>query len=251
MGKSIHFSFPSHGPGTIIGAMTIHGIQKLTLVDYPGKTAAILFTGACNFRCPFCHNASLVLRPESQPVLDEGEIMEFLTKRRNMLEGVVVTGGEPTLQRDLIPFLLALKNLGYKVKLDTNGYRPDVLKSALEKNAVDYVAMDIKTSLDEYPILTGIADLDVSLIEESVAYLKGSTVEHEFRTTVVEPLHHRENFEKIGRLLEGDERFFLQSYVESGDTIGKNCFPPSSDTLQSYLEILRNYIGNVSIRDRG
>ncbi|MGN1163566.1 MAG: anaerobic ribonucleoside-triphosphate reductase activating protein, partial [Candidatus Ornithospirochaeta sp.] len=185
-------------------------MQKLTLVDFPGHPAAILFTGSCNFRCPFCHNASLVLHPEKEGVLDNGDIMEFLKKRRNMLEGVVVTGGEPTLQKDLIPFLSSIKALGYLVKLDTNGYMPDVLEAAVESGAVDYVAMDIKTSLDEYPLLTGIGNIDVSRIEKSVAYLKKGKVDHEFRTTVVEPLHHRENFEKIGRLLEGNERFFLQ-----------------------------------------
>ena len=133
--------------------MVIHGIQKLTLVDFPGHPASILFTGNCNFRCPFCQNAPLVLDSEEEPVLDDNEIFSFLKKRKRMLEGVVVTGGEPTINKDLIPFLSSLKDLGYLVKLDTNGYMPDVLKRAVESGAVDYVAMDIKTSLDEYPKL--------------------------------------------------------------------------------------------------
>ena len=167
-------------------SMVIHGIQKLTLVDYPGHPAAILFTGDCNFRCPFCQNASLVLSSSSEPLIADEEIFSFLTKRKGMLDGVVVTGGEPTLQKDLIPYLGRLKGLGYLVKLDTNGYRPDVLEKAMESGYVDYVAMDIKTSLDEYPVVAGIKNLDVSRIERSVELLKSGAVDYEFRTTVVE-----------------------------------------------------------------
>ena len=231
-------------------SMVIHGIQKLTLVDYPGHPAAILFTGDCNFRCPFCQNAPLVLSSSSEPVIDEDEIFSFLKKRKGMLEGVVVTGGEPTLQKDLIPYLGRLKDLGYLVKLDTNGYRPDILEKAMESGYVDYVAMDIKTSLDEYPVVAGIKNLDVSRIERSVELLKSGTVDYEFRTTVVEPLHHKENFEKIGELLKGCRRYYLQSFVDSGNIIGKNCFPPSQEQLKNYLKTVSNYIESVSIRDR-
>ena len=231
-------------------SMVIHGIQKLTLVDYPGHPAAILFTGDCNFRCPFCQNAPLVLSSSSEPLIADEEIFSFLTKRKGMLDGVVVTGGEPTLQRDLIPFLGRLKTLGYLVKLDTNGYRPDVLEKAMESGYVDYVAMDIKTSLDEYPVVAGIKNLDVSRIERSVELLKSGAVDYEFRTTVVEPLHHKENFEKIGELLKGCRRYYLQSFVDSGNIIGKNCFPPSQEQLKNYLKTVSNYIESVSIRDR-
>ena len=231
-------------------SMVIHGIQKLTLVDYPGHPAAILFTGDCNFRCPFCQNASLVLSSSSEPLIADEEIFSFLTKRKGMLEGVVVTGGEPTLQKDLIPYLGRLKDLGYLVKLDTNGYRPDVLEKAMESGYVDYVAMDIKTSLDEYPVVAGIKNLDVSRIERSVELLKSGAVDYEFRTTVVEPLHHKENFEKIGELLKGCRRYYLQSFVDSGNIIGKNCFPPSQEQLKNYLKTVSNYIESVSIRDR-
>ena len=231
-------------------SMVIHGIQKLTLVDYPGHPAAILFTGDCNFRCPFCQNAPLVLSSSSEPVIADEEIFSFLTKRKGMLEGVVVTGGEPTLQKDLIPYLGRLKGLGCLVKLDTNGYRPDVLEKAMESGYVDYVAMDIKTSLDEYPVVAGIKNLDVSRIERSVELLKSGTVDYEFRTTVVEPLHHKENFEKIGELLKGCRRYYLQSFVDSGNIIGKNCFPPSQEQLKNYLKTVSNYIESVSIRDR-
>ena len=231
-------------------SMVIHGIQKLTLVDYPGHPAAILFTGDCNFRCPFCQNVSLVLSSSSEPLIADEEIFSFLTKRKGMLDGVVVTGGEPTLQKDLIPYLGRLKGLGYLVKLDTNGYRPDVLEKAMESGYVDYVAMDIKTSLDEYPVVAGIKNLDVSRIERSVELLKSGAVDYEFRTTVVEPLHHKENFEKIGELLKGCRRYYLQSFVDSGNIIGKNCFPPSQEQLKNYLKTVSNYIESVSIRDR-
>ena len=167
-----------------------------------------------------------------------------------MLEGVVVTGGEPTINKDLIPFLSSLKDLGYLVKLDTNGYMPEVLRKAVESGVVDYVAMDIKTSLDEYSKLCGVENIDTSRIKESIDYLMSGAVDYEFRTTVVEPLHHKENFEKIGELLKGCRRYYLQSFVDSGNIIGKNCYPPSQEQLKNYLKTVSNYIESVSIRDR-
>ena len=230
--------------------MVIHGIQKLTLVDYPGHPASILFSGNCNFRCPFCQNTPLVINCKDEPVIDNTQLFDFLKKRKRMLEGVVVTGGEPTINNDLIPFLSSLKELGYLVKLDTNGYKPDVLKEACEKKVVDYVAMDIKTSLDEYPKLCGVDNIDISRIQESIDFLLKGSIDYEFRTTVVEPLHHKQNFKKIGEMIKGCKRYFLQSFVDSGNILGKNCYPPTSEQLQNYLEILSSYIKNVSIRDR-
>ncbi len=229
--------------------MIIHGIQKLTLVDYPGKCACILFSGACNFRCPFCQNGSLVLHPEKEPVISNDEIFSFLKKRRNMLEGVVVTGGEPTINSDLITFLGLIKELGYSVKLDTNGYLPSVLEKAVESGNVDYVAMDIKTSLDEYDILTGVST-DTSRIRESIDFLLEGNVDYEFRTTVVKELHKRENFVKIGETIRGAKRYFLQSFVQSEDTIEKGFTSPSPEDLTQYVELLNSYIENVSVRDR-
>lgn len=229
--------------------MIIHGLQKLTLVDYPGKCACILFTGACNFRCPFCQNGSLVLDPGGEPVIPDDEIFSFLSRRRRMLEGVVVTGGEPTINADLIPFLSRIKEIGYSVKLDTNGYLPSVLKAAVGSGYVDYVAMDIKTSLDEYSLLSGV-DTDISRIKESIDFLLSGTVDYEFRTTVVDELHHRENFEKIGETIKGAKRYFLQSFVPSEDTISGGFTTPSVEKLENYKEILKSYIECVSIRDR-
>ena len=229
--------------------MHIAGWQKVSLVDYPGKVACTLFTGGCNLRCPYCHNSELL--EGEMPSQDMEEVMAYLDVRKGILDGVVISGGEPCLQSDLVPFLARLKEKGLLVKLDTNGYRPDVFRQAVEKRVVDYVAMDIKTSLDEYPKLCGVENIDTSRIKESIDYLMTGVVDYEFRTTVVEPLHHEENFKKIGQITKGCRRYFLQSFVESGNILGKNCFPPSSGQLQNYLEILSSYIENVSIRDRG
>ena len=230
--------------------MQIHGLQRLTLVDYPGHLAAILFTGACNFRCPFCQNASLVLHPESEPVISESEIFDYLSERKKMLDGVVVTGGEPTLQKDLIPFLHRLKDIGYLVKLDTNGYRPDVMRAAVEYGAVDYIAMDVKNSLDKYGMTVGIADFDVSPIKESLSYLLEGNVQYELRTTVVHELHSDEDFEKISQMCGGAASYFLQTFSDAGDIIGKNLTPPSPEDMGRYIRILRKTIGSVSLRDR-
>ena len=230
--------------------MQIHGFQKLTLVDFPGRVAAILFTGACNFRCPFCQNASLVLHPDTEPVVAEEEIFSYLKKRKGMLDGVVVTGGEPTIHSDLLPFLSSLKDLGYAVKLDTNGYRPDVLREAVEKGLADHVAMDVKNSLERYGETVGITPFDTAPIKESISYLLSGHVPYELRTTVVHELHSDEDFERIGVLCAGAEEYFLQTFSDKGDIIGKNLTPPSQDDMERYIKILKKTIGNVSLRDR-
>lgn len=230
--------------------MQIHGLQKLTLVDYPGYVASILFTGACNFRCPFCQNASLVLAPDEEPVIPDEEIFSYLESRKGKLEAVVVTGGEPTIQKDILEYLARLKVLGYKVKLDTNGYRPDVLKSAIERGLVDYVAMDIKNSLDMYAETAGLKFFNAELVMESVDILMSDRVDYEFRTTVVKEYHNEENFKKIGKWLKGAKRYYLQSFVASEDIIGENLNSPTLEDLQNYQKLLKSYIKTVSIRDR-
>ncbi|MBO8436668.1 MAG: anaerobic ribonucleoside-triphosphate reductase activating protein [Spirochaetes bacterium] len=230
--------------------MIIHGLQKMTLVDYPGKVAAILFTGSCDFRCPFCQNASLVLDPSSEPEIPEEEIFSYLEKRKGMLEGVVMTGGEPTVHSDLLEYMDKIKNLGYSVKLDTNGYRPDVLKKAVLGGYADYVAMDVKNSLSKYAQTAGIKHLFTPLIEESISFLKEGHVPYEFRTTVVHELHSDEDFDSIGKMCEGAERFYLQTFSNKGDIIEEGLTPPSPDDMERYIMILRKYIKNVSLRDR-
>ena len=182
--------------------MVIHGFQKLTLLDYPGKVACTLFSGGCNFRCPFCQNGNLVQHPEWEPVIPEEEIFAVLEKRRGVLDGVCVTGGEPTLDPDLERFVTKIKELGYLVKLDTNGYRPEILKKLVEEKKIDYVAMDIKNAPSRYGETAGVKKIDVMRINESVEFLKSGVVDYEFRTTLCKELHGREEIEAIGKWLK-------------------------------------------------
>ena len=229
--------------------MIIHGIQKMTLVDYPGKVAAILFTGACNFRCPFCQNAALVLHPETEAVIPDDEIFSYLRKRKGMLDGVVLTGGEPTLAPDLTEYIKRIKDLGYSVKLDTNGYRPEAMMKAVE-SGVDYIAMDVKNSLERYAETTGIPGLDTAPVEASIEYLSTDPVQYEFRTTVMHELHDEESFRQIAYMARHAHVYYLQSYADSGDIINPVFTTPSSEELSAYSTILKTYIENVFIRDR-
>lgn len=230
--------------------MIIHGIQKMTLVDFPGKVGTILFTGSCNFRCPFCQNAALVLHPDSEPAIPDDEIFSYLRKRKGMIDGVVITGGEPTLQRDLLEYMRRIKDLGYAVKLDTNGYRPDVMRKAVEEGLADYIAMDIKNSIGKYGLTAGIANFDISPILESISYLAEDNIPYEFRTTVVHELHSEEDFHEIGKMCSSCHSYFLQTFSDKGDIIGKNLTTPTPEEMESYITILRKYIGNVLLRDR-
>lgn len=228
--------------------MRIYGIQKLTLLDFPEHTACTLFTGGCNLRCPFCHNASLVLRADEAQELDENEIIAFLKKRRGLLDGVCITGGEPTIQTGLREFIEKIRSLGFLVKLDTNGTRPDVLRELLDGGILDYVAMDIKSSPENYGRLTGTGGFDMAPIYESVSMLMNGDTDFEFRTTAVAGLHTAGDFEKIGTWLRGAPRFFLQSFRDSGDIISDGFSAFSEDELHAFLDILRKYIPNSELR---
>ncbi len=200
--------------------MLIVGFNKTTLLDYPGRVAAAIFVGGCNFRCPFCHNGGLVLNPLSQESYSEKEILEFLQKRRNVLKGVCITGGEPTLHADLPEFILKIKNLDYQVKLDTNGYAPGVLKKLLDEKMIDYVAMDIKNCPGKYAMTAGICDaFKLDRIEQSIIILKESSIPYEFRTTVVKELHTREDMVKIADWIKGCPCYFLQQYKGNENVI--------------------------------
>ncbi len=229
--------------------MLIKGLQKLTLLDFPDKMACTVFTFGCNFRCPFCHNASLVLADRAtEEVMPEEEFFNFLSRRKGILEGVCVTGGEPTLQPDLPQFLARIKDMGYAVKLDTNGYRPAVLKALVEAGLVDYVAMDIKNSLPLYGETVGIRNFDTAPIEESMDYLMEGHVPFEFRTTLVRGLHTPESIRDMGERTAGKEKFFLQTFEDSGDLIGEGlgAFTPTETT--EMLNTLRIYVPNAQIR---
>lgn len=201
--------------------MKIEALQKLTLLDYPGKMAATIFTYGCNLRCPFCHNALLVTE-ESAGGIDTYEVLSFLSKRKGMLEGVCVTGGEPLLQPDIEDFLRAIKDMGFSVKLDTNGTFPKKLKDVVAKGLVDYVAMDIKNSRDKYALTSGKTCMDLTAIDESIKFLLSGAVDAEFRTTVVKNLHTEEDLLKITDWISGADRYFLQQFVDSGNLINES-----------------------------
>lgn len=199
--------------------MLISGLQKLTLLDYPGYTACTVFTAGCNFRCPFCHNASLVL-PERLPLSSSSdEVLSFLKKRIGILDGVAVTGGEPLLHNDLDDFLKAVRDLGFKIKLDTNGSFPEHLRKLVEAGLVDYVAMDIKNSPSLYPATIGVPGFDLSPVNESKEFLLSNAVGYEFRTTTVKGLHTETSLMEAAGWISGAEKYFLQQYKDSGDII--------------------------------
>lgn len=209
--------------------MLIYGLQKLSLLDYPGKLAATVFTGGCNLRCPFCHNASLVTHFSEYEKISEDEVLSFLEKRKGLLDGVCITGGEPLLQEDLENFIIKIRSMGFLIKLDTNGTSPEKLSSLLNRSLVDYVAMDIKNSFDKYPLTVGIPDFDSAPVFESANLLIRGTVPYEFRTTLVRAFHTPEDIEKIGRSVKGAKNYFLQNFEDSGDLVG---FGDSSYSVQ-------------------
>lgn len=228
--------------------MQIHGLNKVTLLDYPEHVAATIFLGHCQFRCPFCQNGGLVLHPEKEELLSEEEVLAFLKKRSAMLEGVCITGGEPTLEPELENFIRKVRALDYKIKLDTNGYRPEVLKDLAGKGLLDYVAMDIKSSLAGYEKAAGKPGLQLEKIQESVDFLLNGTLSFEFRTTVVDELHSEKEIREIGQWIKGAPAYFLQVYQDSGQILEDWCSPPSKEKLDSFVSILRETIPKVEIR---
>ncbi len=226
----------------------IHGFNKLTLLDYPGKLACTIFLGHCNFRCPFCQNGGLVLSPDREPTVDTQEVLRTLRKRRGILEGVCVSGGEPTLAPELAEFITQIKQMGYAVKLDTNGSRPDVLKSLIEQKKIDYVAMDIKNCREKYSMTAGISHLDLAAIEESVQLLLSGVVDYEFRTTVARELHSEKDFREIGKWIAGCKRYFLQNYRESEQVISPVFSGYTREELEKFRELLLKDIYTVEIR---
>ena len=231
--------------------MQIHGLQKLTLLDFPGHIACTVFTGGCNFRCPFCHNGGLVLEPEKAPVIPEEEFFTFLESRKGRLEGVAVTGGEPTVNRDLPDFLRRIKSMGFAVKLDSNGQNPDMFEAILKEGLADYVAMDIKNARERYGETIGIPGFRTDRVERSVRLLMESGVDYEFRTTLSEEFHDDAAVESIGKWIAGCRAYYLQSYRDSEQVMVPGRFhAPSAETLERFLGILRPYIPSVAIRGR-
>ena len=228
--------------------MQIAGLQKLTLLDYPGKVACTVFTNGCNYRCPFCHNASLVLLGQAPHLIPEDEVLSFLTKRQGVLDGVCVTGGEPLLQKDLEGFLQGVKHLGYHIKLDTNGSLPQELQRLMDEGLIDYVAMDIKNCLPKYAQTAGIPHCDTDAVIQSTELLMQNNIPFEFRTTVVEEYHTSQDMHTIGRWLQGSPKYYLQVFEASPDVIQSGLHPPDKETIFKMRDILAQYMGEVAVR---
>ena len=227
--------------------MDIHGLQKMTLLDYPGKVACTVFLGGCDFRCPFCHNGELVEDP-GPAQMNEAGLLEFLRRRRGLLDGVCITGGEPLLRPDLAGPLKAIKDLGFLVKLDTNGTHPHRLRELVEAGLVDYVAMDVKNSPERYAETVGLEKLDLAPIRESVDYLLSGAVDYEFRTTVVKQFHDEGSFRAIGLWLAGAKRYFLQSFVDRDTVLRAGLTPCSKEELEGFVRLLKADVPQVELR---
>ena len=235
--------------------MLIKGLQKVTLLDYPGKIACTVFLGGCNFRCPFCHNGSLVLPERMADTMPTDAFFAFLDSRKRRLQGVCVSGGEPTLHPDLPDFLAEIKARGFAVKLDTNGTNPEMLLALINDGLVDYVAMDVKNSLEKYLQTAGLnaecrmqnAEL-IDRVKESASLLMKAKVDFEFRTTLMKELHTVDDMRAIGEWLRGNEKLFLQTYRDEGDLIVGGFTPFTAQETKELLEVLREYIPNAEIR---
>ncbi len=230
--------------------MTIHGLQKMTLLDFPGHVACTVFLGGCDFRCPFCHNFELVENP-GPGIMAEAEFFSFLEKRRGLLDGVAITGGEPCLRQDLPGFLSRIREMGFLTKLDTNGNHPAMLRRVLEEGLADYVAMDIKNSPDKYARTAGLSALDLGPVRESVRLLLAGHTDYEFRTTVVAELHEAADFETIGAWIAGAKRYFLQAFTDRDAVPFGGFHAPDAAALRAYAELVRPYVPAVSIRGVG
>ena len=235
--------------------MKIQGLQKLTLLDYPGKIACTVFLGGCNFRCPFCHNGGLALGGDSDGIMSVEELLSFLDSRRGRLQGVCVSGGEPTLHSDLPELIGEIKSRGFEVKLDTNGTNPEMLRSLIESRLIDYVAMDIKNSPDKYEITAGLNSKFeiqnsklIESVKQSAEFLMQGGVDFEFRTTLVKELHTDDDIENIGKWLEGSEKYFLQTYRDEGDLLVGGFTAFTTAETDRLLQLLKKYVPNAEIR---
>ena len=231
--------------------MIISGLQKLTLLDFPGYIACTIFTRGCNMRCPFCQNQGLVV-PEhfdSKEIIPTKDIIEFLQSRKSRLQGICITGGEPTLQTDLIEFIKQVKSIGYKVKLDTNGTNPEIIKTLIDNNLLDYIAMDIKNDLSRYEHTSGTSMAKESILK-SIDIIKDADIEYEFRTTVVKELHDEESFQNITKIIGHVTNYSLQYYEETENVINPGYHTPSDDEMNLYYKIMQNTANHVVIKGR-
>ncbi len=227
--------------------MLIQGFQKTTLLDFPGKVASTIFTGGCNFRCPFCHNASLVTHIKKEETISEEEVLSYLMKRKHILDGVCITGGEPLLQPDMEEFCQKIREIGLAIKLDTNGSRPEALASLIQKGLIDYIAMDIKNCKEKYALTCGL-DRFPEGVEESIALIMSCGLPYEFRTTVTKELHSPSDIQALCAWIHGAPRYFLQCFTDSGDLIGEGLTAPTPQKMNDLLAIARQEIPSASLR---
>ncbi len=227
--------------------MKIYGLEKISMVDFDGHLCATVFTAGCNFRCPFCHNADLV-NGTNLSEISEDEFFNYLNKRKGMLDSVCVSGGEPTLQKDLEPFIKKIKELGFLVKLDTNGTNPQILKELVSNGLLDYVAMDIKNCRENYLKTAGKGNFDLNKIDESIAFLKTGVVPYEFRTTLISGHHTADNIKKMGAWIEGADKLYLQHFVDSGNCIKEGMSEIPQEQAEKFKAILEKYVKHVHLR---
>lgn len=235
--------------------MYIHGLQKMTLLDFPGKVACTVFLGGCDMRCPFCHNWELV-DMSAQAVMDDTELISFLEGRVGLLDGVAFTGGEPLMRKDLAEMMKKIRDMGFLIKLDTNGNHPDELKKILEEGLVDYVAMDVKNSPERYGETIGLPGFDISRIRESIEYLisngksqdDAAGFDYEFRTTVVKQFHNEDSFKGIAQLIKGAGRYYLQEFVDRETVPYAGLEGCTKEEMNRFLDIVAPYVKNAEIR---
>ena len=226
--------------------MEILGIEKVSLVDFEGKICATIFTGGCNYKCPFCHNSGIVNKEYLQH--DEDEILNYLQDRKKLLDAVTISGGEPTLQPDLESFIQKIKTMGFLIKLDTNGTLPNVLENLFKKNLVDYVAMDIKNNFNNYQLVTNTVNPLIENVKKSLSLLKKYNVPYELRTTLVEEFHKEENIQKLAQNLKGENKLYLQKFVDKETCFAKNLHPIKKEVALQYKELLSDSIKNIELR---
>ena len=227
--------------------MKIHGLQKMTLLDFPGKVACTVFLGGCDLRCPFCHNAELI-DGSAPAVMEEDGLLRFLETRKGLLDGVAFTGGEPLLRGDLAPLMRRIREMGFAVKLDTNGTHPEHLRALTDEGLIDYVAMDIKNSPERYALTAGLEDMDLAPVRESVKILLEGKTDYEFRTTAVAELHDEDSFRQIGPWIRGARRYFLQQFTDR-DTVPFGGFhAPAPEDMRSWAEIMRPFVPDTKLR---
>jgi len=225
------------------------GMEKLSLVDYEGKLACTLFTNGCNFKCSFCHNSSLVIDSYKNCEIEDEVIFDYLTKRKKQIDAVVITGGEPTLMENLESYIIKIKELGYLVKLDTNGTNPEVVKKLVKQNLIDYIAMDIKIGPSKYPLITGIKNLDAQKIKETATFIMESGIDYEFRTTLVKEFHELEDIKEMEYFMKGAKKIYLQCFADNGNCIKQGLSKVEKNQALLYKEELEKFVDKVYLRN--